>query len=174
MEDFLAGAVKYVKKECREELSAFGRELRDVKTPFAKFTTHELEEKYGSCWEDAASREVEQPFWALCHKREFYDKEDPHAPGHYLNYDLIYPEGFGEGLSGAEREHDYKTIINKIQKTGLNEAHYEPYLKTAEKGLVASAGGGFGVERLVRFLAGAKHVGDVQLFRRVPGEKIAV
>jgi len=33
------------------------------------------------------------------------------------------------------------------------------------------AGAGFRVERLAKFLAGAKHVGNVQLFKRIPSEK---
>lgn len=37
-----------------------------------------------------------------------------------------------------------------------------------------TAGAGFGVERLTRFLAGVKHVGDVQFFRRVPGEPVSI
>ncbi|MEW5955884.1 MAG: asparagine synthetase A [Candidatus Micrarchaeota archaeon] len=174
MERFVAGLVPRIKKECAAELAVLGRKLPEVATPFPRHTTHELEDKFGEDWEAAASLELKQPFWALCHEREFYDKEDPREPGHYLNYDLVYPEGFGEALSGAEREHEYAVIVHKITRHGLDKSRYSPYLKFAEGGLVPSAGGGFGVERLVRWLAGAKHVGDVQLFRRVPGERVIV
>ena len=37
-----------------------------------------------------------------------------------------------------------------------------------------SAGGGIGVERLIRFLAGMPHIRDVQLFKRIPGEPVVV
>ena len=57
-----------------------------------------------------APKKEKYPFWVICHKREFYDKEDPERPGHYLNYDLIWPEGFGEALSGE---------YLKIAKLGL-------------------------------------------------------
>ncbi len=174
MEDFLISMVEHVKMECAEQLKFLGRGLPEIVKPFPRYTTHELAERYGEDWEIHASQAAKQPFWALCHKREFYDKEDPKEPGHYLNYDLVYPEGFGEALSGAEREHEYDIIIQKITRHGLDMKRFESYLELAKEGLVPSAGGGFGVERLVRYLTGADHVGDVQLFRRVPGETVTV
>jgi asparaginyl-tRNA synthetase len=36
-----------------------------------------------------------------------------------------------------------------------------------------TVGGGLGIERMVRFLTGQRHVRDVALFPRVPGENIA-
>ncbi len=146
----------------------------EFKTPFKVYTTHELSDKYGADWELEASRAHEQPFWAMCHKREFYDKEDPKEPGHYLNYDLVYPLGYGEALSGAERESDYSRIIKRMGADRLSMDVYKAYLTEARKGLVPSAGAGFGVERLARFITKAEHVGDVQIFRRVPGEKIVM
>lgn len=155
-----------------EAFSALAIKPFEFKTPFEVYTTHELESRYGKDWELQASKEHEQPFWALCHKREFYDKEDEREPGHYLNYDLIYPMGYGEALSGAEREHELSKIKSRMGKDKLGMQRYEAYLEEAEAGFVESAGAGFGIERLVRFLTRAEHVGDVQLFRRVPGEKI--
>lgn len=174
MEGFLSGMVSHARLHCEGELALFGRTLPEISGPFKAYTTHQLAEKYGADWEMAASREATQPFWATCHSREFYDRDDPKEPGHFLNYDLIYPEGFGEALSGAEREHDFSIITRKMGKHGLDRSRYAPYLELAKEGLTPSAGAGFGVERLVRYLSGAAHVGDVQLFRRVPGEEIVV
>lgn len=137
--------------------------------PWQVYTTHELEAQYGSSWEDPASQAHDQPFWALCHRREFYDREDPADPGHFLNYDLIYPGGFGEALSGAEREWEPERIRSRIARDGMPAPAFRAYLEVAQD-LVPSAGAGFGIERLVRFLLRTRHVGDVQLFRRVPGE----
>ncbi len=142
--------------------------------PFKVYEIHEMEERYGKDWELAASKGHDQPFWVVCHKREFYDKEDPERPGHYLNYDLIYPKGFGEALSGAEREHDYQRILARMGRDRLEMKIYDAYLKKAREGFRQSAGAGFGIERLVRFLTESDHVGDVQLFRRVPGEPVEI
>jgi asparaginyl-tRNA synthetase len=152
----------------------FGIEPFSFKAPFKIRNTHELEAEYGADWELKASMDSDQPFWAMCHKREFYDAEDPNEPGHYLNYDLVYPLGFGEALSGAERESDYDRIIGRMGRDRLNMDVYKAYIDEARKGFVPSAGAGFGMERLGRFLTKADHVGDVQMFRRVPGEDVVI
>lgn len=149
--------------------AVLGVEPPRFRPPFAVHTTHDLEAKYGPDWETAASRATEQPFWAMCHRREFYDREDPNDPGHFLNYDLVYPGGYGEALSGAEREWQGDRIRSRIARDGIPHSAFRAYLEVAD-GLVPSAGAGFGIERLVRFVSRAPHVGDVQLFRRVPGE----
>ncbi len=172
-EDLVREVISRVVKERREELELLGRKLEVPPKPFKVYTTHELEEMYGKDWETAASLDHKYPFWAVCFKREFYDREDPERPGHYRNYDLIYPEGFGEGLSGGEREWEYDRITMRIKKDGLDPSRYREYLEVARRGLlIPSAGAGIGIERLVRFIAGTRHVGDVQPFRRVPGEPV--
>jgi asparaginyl-tRNA synthetase len=167
MEKLLEGLTEHVDSEAVRKIDGEPFEFRG---PFRVYSTHELEKRYGEDWEYKASMDHDQPFWATCHKREFYDREDEEKPGHYLNYDLIYPFGAGEGLSGAEREHDYQRIRSRMGRDKLAMDIYASYLEEAKKGFVPSAGGGFGVERLTRFLRGAAHIGDVQLFRRVPGE----
>ena len=172
-EDLVCEIISRVLRENGEELELLGRKLEVPPRPFKVYTTHELEEKYGKDWEALASLDHKYPFWAVCFKREFYDREDPEKPGHYRNYDLIYPEGFGEGLSGGEREWQYDRIISRIRRDGLDLSRFKEYLYVARRGLlIPSAGAGIGVERLVRFITGAKHVGDVQPFRRVPGEPV--
>jgi asparaginyl-tRNA synthetase len=174
-EDVLTDVIRHVKESCGEELKRLGRRLRVPSVPFKRYTTHELEECYGKDWELKASMDHKEPFWVLCHKREFYDREDPERPGHYRNYDLIYPEGFGEALSGGEREHEYRRISERIKKDRLDVSMYRPFLELAKKGLlVPSAGAGFGIERLVRFLSDRDHIRKVQLFPRIPGERVIV
>jgi len=172
MEEFLYELCQQAKHKLKPELTALGRKLPEFERPFPRYTTDELRGKYGEDWEMPASTAHSTPFWAISHKREFYDRDDPERPGMWRNYDLIYPEGFGEALSGAEREWEYEKIVGKMEAHGLDKLRYAPYLAHAHEGLLPSAGGGFGIERLSRFLSGAAHVGDVQLFRRVPGERV--
>ncbi len=173
VEDLVMAVIESVSKERSGELALLGRKLKVPKAPFKRYTTHELEEKYGKDWEMSASKEHDEPFWALCHKREFYDKSDPDRPGHYVNYDLIWPEGFGEALSGAEREFEFDKIKKKITGVPLGEERLKHYMFLSEKKLLLpSAGGGIGIERFLRFLTGRKHIGEVQPFPRVPGESI--
>ncbi|MCD6403426.1 MAG: asparagine synthetase [Candidatus Aenigmarchaeota archaeon] len=175
VEDMVVETIKAVKKYRKDELEQLERKLKVPEKPFRVYTTHEMEEEFGKDWELEASKAHTQPFWVVCHKREFYDREDPEKPGHYRNYDLVWPEGFGEALSGGEREWEYERIIRRIERDGLDKSKYEQYLELAKLGLLKpSAGAGIGIERFVRFLAGVEHVGDVQPFRRVPGEEVIV
>lgn len=170
VEDLVVYTLKEIKEKHEKDLALLKRNIEIPERPFKVYTTHELEERYGKDWELKASLDAREPFWAVCHKREFYDKEDPKRPGHYLNYDLIWPEGYGEALSGGEREHEYEVIIKKIRRDGLDEKPYEDYLEIAKEGLLKpSAGAGIGIERFVRFVTGRKHIYEVQPFIRTPG-----
>lgn len=171
VEEYYFGLTKYLKEEAEEEFEKLKIPIFEFKVPFEKFTTKELEEKYGKDWEEVISRESKQPVWVLDHKREFYDKEED---GKYLNYDIIYPIGFGEGLSGAQREYQYDQILMRIKRDKLDLEDYENYLKFAKNGFVSSAGAGIGMERLARFLTKSNHASDVSFFKRIPGVKVEI
>jgi len=177
VEKYLRALFDIIETKYLDVLDKYKRKLPKIEGRLPVFTVKELEAKYGDDWEIKKSKEMDVPFWVISHKREFYDKEDPKHLGEYLNYDLVYPGGFGEALSGAEREHEYERIVERIERDareGLDASKYAKYLELSREGMTPTAGGGIGVERLVRFIIGARHVGDVQLFRRVPGEKVDV
>ena len=171
--EFMEELVNFVFDKLNREIPEILIELRGELLPvFEKwpvYRTDKLEEELGPDYERLKSEEAIAPFWLLNHKREFYDKEDPAKPGTYLNYDVIWPEGFGEGLSGAEREHEYKQILKRMEETGTEKEAFEFYLEAArETGLPKTAGGGFGVERMTRFICRLKDVDDVTVFSRKP------
>ncbi|WP_394335093.1 asparagine synthetase A [Thermococcus siculi] len=144
------------------------REVPRVRAPFKRFTLEEIVEEFGS--EDEASRLMEEPFWVTDIEREFYDREDPDRPGHFRNYDLYLPEGYGEVSSGGEREWEYEVIVRKMKRAGISLEAFRPYLEVAKAGLLRpSAGAGIGVERLIRYMVGARHIAEVQPFPRIPG-----
>ena len=172
IEEYYKMLTPFLKKSAKEEFEALGIEIFKFKPPFKVYTTMELKEKYGDDWEKEASIAHKQPFWAISHKREFYDKESETKPGFYLNYDLIYPFGFGEALSGAEREYKYERIVMRIKRDRLPLEHYKPYLEFAKRGFYPSAGAGIGLERLARFLTQAAHIEEVSYFKRVPGKPV--
>ncbi|MFX1482994.1 MAG: asparagine synthetase A [Promethearchaeota archaeon] len=173
VQDTVTAVINHVRKNCIDELAFWNRELK-VPKEFRVFSTNQLIERYGVNWGKLASEEMKDPFWVVNHKREFYDAEDPERPGYYRNYDLMYPDGFGEALSGGEREWVFDRIVMRIERDRLRLEDFEPYLEFARRGFVPSAGAGLGVERLTRYLVGASHVGDVQAFRRVPGERVVI
>ncbi len=171
--EFMEELVNYIFARLNAEIPDILLELRGELLPqyekWPVYRTEKLEAAYGPDYEHLKSEESETPFWLLNHKREFYDKEDQSKPGTYLNYDLIWPEGFGEGLSGAEREHEYRQIKKRMTEVGTDEKIFKHYLDIAkENGLPRTAGGGFGVERMTRFICRLKDVDEVTVFSRKP------
>ncbi|WP_299760326.1 asparagine synthetase A [uncultured Pontibacter sp.] len=174
--EFMEELVNFVFRRLNEEIPEIILEMRGELLPqYEKWEvcrTEKLEAALGPDYEHIKSKEATEPFWLLNHKREFYDKEDTKKPGTYLNYDVIWPEGFGEGLSGAEREHEYHQIRKRMAEVGTSEEAFAHYLEVAKDGgIPKTAGGGFGVERMTRFICRLKDVDEVTVFSRKPFTK---
>jgi len=168
-EELVVKSIEVVKEEMREELELLSRDLRTPTTPFRVYKRAELEKEYGDRWEEEISRTSRDPVWVIDIPRQFYDFQD-FETGEWRNYDLILPEGYGEVLSGAEREYEYEKILKKIERDGLRKDDYRLMLDLAEKKLLKpSAGAGIGVERFIQYICGLKHIGEVQPFPRIPG-----
>lgn len=173
VDGMLASIFKFVRRECPEDLKSLGRTLAQPRLPLKVYESEELAQKYGEHFERIASEEAKDPFWITNFRREFYDREDKDRKGYYHNYDVFWPEGYGEALSGGEREWEHAEIIRKMNERNTNLKNFETYLTVSSQGLIPkTVGGGLGIERMVRFLTGQKHIRDVTLFPRVPGEKI--
>ncbi len=170
VEEAIVTLVKDLKKDMKSELTMLCRcdTLAVPKTPFKVYDRVDLEAKYGADWEAAIAQETKEPVWVTNIPREFYDFED-FKTGKWDNYDLFLPQ-FGEVLSGAKREYEYKKILTKIERDEVKKENYALVLKMAKEGrLKPTAGGGIGLERLVGWLAGVKHIAECQPFPRVPG-----
>jgi len=162
--------IEDLKTNMREELLFLGKydELRTLRIPFKVYDRAKLEQNYGKEWEPQILSQTEDPIWVTNIPREFYDFEDVKS-GKWDNYDLYLP-GYGEVLSGARREFDYDKINGKMQRDGVRKENYSLLLKLAEEGrLKPSAGAGIGIERLVSWTVGAKHIGETQVFPKIPG-----
>ena len=110
-----------------------------------------------------------EPFWVTDIPREFYDYEDMQT-GSWHNYDLFLPEGFGEVISGAEREYEHAKILKKLERDGVKKDDFKFLIDLAKDGkLKPSAGAGLGLERFIAYLCGVNHVAEVQPFPRIPG-----
>ncbi len=145
------------------------RALRVPEAPFAVHRRRDLEEQYGKGWEKAISEKIVDPVWVTDLPREFYDFEDE-ATGSWRNFDLVLPEGYGEIISGAEREFEYEKMSKKLERDGVRKEDYAFLLKLAKDGkLKPSVGAGLGIERFIAYLCGVDHVAEVQPFPRVPG-----
>ncbi len=184
-ERMLASVVKNVREKCGEELGSLGRELREVKGPFKRLTHKEAVELLRSKgymvsyveeipWdaEKALSAMHQEPFFVYDYplvSRGFYDREDPNRPGILRDFDMLYPEGFGEAISGGEREHTFEGVLKRMKLTGENPEKYGWYLQMLKQGVPFSVGFGIGVERLTRWICGLETIWEAVPFPRVPG-----
>ena len=172
-EELLISVIKTIKKKCKQELKILGRELKVPRIPFKKIRYEEAYQKYGEEFEQMISKTHKEPVWIVdipLNKREFYDKEDPKNPNVLLDMDLIYPEGYGEALSGGERECEYNRIKQRIIKKGQKISQFKEYVDLAKHDLPESAGFGIGIERLTRYICGLKRIEETTLFPKTPGE----
>ncbi|MEM0127645.1 MAG: asparagine synthetase A [Thermoplasmatales archaeon] len=141
-------------------------------TPFRRIRYSDAFEKYGRKFEDELSSRSRSPFWIIdipLSEREFYDREIGNS-GYLRDMDLIYPYGYGEAISGGEREFEYDRIRERIRKKGQREEDFSLLLEASKIGLHPSSGFGIGIERLVRFIIGSSDISAVTLFPKTIGE----
>jgi asparaginyl-tRNA synthetase len=170
VEKVICNLLTSMKRDMKDELTALCRcdTLKLPKTPFKVYDRQELEAKYGADWEEGIAKETSDPVWVTNIPREFYDFED-FKTGKWDNYDLFLPQ-YGEVLSGAKREWEYEKILKKIERDDVDKNNYALVLKLAkQEKLKPTAGGGIGMERLVGWISGVKHIAETQPFPRVPG-----
>jgi len=184
-EGLLCYVCRRIKEKCKEELQFLNREVKVPKSPFKKLTYQEAlkileEEGYNvKCGEEipweaemALSAMFEEPFFVIDYPltaRGFYDREDPERPGILRDFDMFYPEGYGEAISGGEREYTYGGVLRRMQMKGENISEYSWYLNMLKEGIPPSAGFGIGVERLTRWICGLENIWDAVPFPKVPG-----
>jgi asparaginyl-tRNA synthetase len=170
VEETICGLIGNLKKKACDELKHLERYhcLNTLEKPFRVYDAKELEAKYGANWEKQLTTETCEPVWVTNIPREFYDFEDIET-GVWDNYDLLLPK-YGEVLSGAKREYEYAKLVKKMERDSVKKENYQLILKLAKDGRIKpTAGAGIGVERLVSWIVGAKHVGETQPFPKIPG-----
>jgi len=171
-EELLVATLKFIKIKCAKELEYLGRTISIPMIPLKQITYKEAYERFGDDFETMISKNHTEPVWIVdipLTKREFYDREDPKNPGFLRDMDLLYPEGFGEALSGGEREYEYVRILQRIHQKGQTRSQFKEYLTLARKDLPPSAGFGIGIERLTRYICGLKRIEETSLFPKIPG-----
>ena len=83
--------------------------------------------------------------------------------------DLLASEGYGEIVGGAEREDDLDLLISRVKEHNLPMEAFEWYLDLRRYGSVPHAGFGLGLERLVTWMAGTRHIREAIPFQRAYG-----
>lgn len=184
-EELISHVVERVLQERQDELKLLGRKLdvlERVKPPFYWVSYDEAIEiirkkgvainwgdDIGADEERALTLEFDKPI-VLHHFPEklkaFYHRNDPERPELTLSFDVLLPEGYGEVIGGGERIYDYRELLDKIRRFGLDPADYQWYIDLRRYGSVPHAGFGLGVDRLTMWIAGVDHIRDAVPFPR--------
>ncbi len=81
-----------------------------------------------------------------------------------LAFDLMYRDK--ELSSGAQRNHDYESLVSVMKSKGLNPESFEFYLRAFRYGMPPHSGWGLGLERLVMIITGVKNIRECVIFPR--------
>ena len=185
-EDFLESVVQRVLTDRQAELAVLERDtakLAQVKKPFPRISYTEAVERlqangtdirwgddFGGDDETLLSEQFDRP--VLVHRypvqnKAFYMKTDPHDAKVALCMDVLAPEGYGEIIGGGQREDDLAVLQAKLDAHDLPAQAFGWYLDLRRYGSVPHAGFGMGIERLVTWLCGLRHVRESIPFPRM-------
>ena len=97
-------------------------------------------------------------------KRAFYTFEHAEEAPHSRGFDLLF-----RGLeinSGAQRIHDYATLVKRIEERGMDPKNFAFYLQAFQYGMPPHGGSSTGLERLTMKMLGLENVKEATLFPR--------
>ncbi len=178
--------VHYVLTHNRAELKELERDtsiLESFKAPFKKITYKEAidllnnEAGFNLGYKDDIKTEEEkkltqivgEPFFVTMYPAEhkpFYVKLDPKDSQWAFSADLMAPEGFGEIITGGQREDVLDTLISRIKAEGWDPKDYEWYVDLRKYGSVPHSGFGLGAERITWWLCGLESIQETLPFPR--------
>ncbi|NWG08848.1 MAG: asparagine--tRNA ligase [Nitrososphaerales archaeon] len=181
-EDLVSHMTNHIVDECSEELKTIGRRFSPPTTPFPRITYDEARNtarRKGIVFEwgddipteaeKVLSRSFDRPFFITGYPlkaRSFYHMADPKDGRISLSSDLMAPEGYGEIATGGQRIHEYDTLLERVKKQDLPIESFSWYLDLRRYGLPPHSGFGIGIERLVRWICGLRHIRASTLFPR--------
>jgi asparaginyl-tRNA synthetase len=125
---------------------------------------------FGAADETVLSESFEKPVFVHHYPtavKAFYMEPDPDEGEYCLSVDLLAPEGYGEIIGGGERIHDLGLLEQRIRDQNLPIDAFRWYLDLRRYGSVPHSGFGLGVERLVAYICGLKHIREAIPFPRM-------
>ncbi|PIR47575.1 asparagine--tRNA ligase [Candidatus Uhrbacteria bacterium CG10_big_fil_rev_8_21_14_0_10_50_16] len=185
-EDLVLYIIKRVLEERRYELETILErdvsKLEIIKGPFPRIEHKTVvkmlqdagsdiqeDEDLGADDETILTQQFDMPIFVTKYPakiKAFYMKADPEDATRALCSDMLAPEGYGEVIGGSEREVDLARLQEKIRAHNLPMDQFEWYLDLRRFGSVPHSGFGYGLERLVMWLCGTKHVREAIPFPR--------
>jgi len=99
--------------------------------------------------------------------KAFYMQPAPENPDVVLGVDFLASEGYGEVIGGGQRIHDLTLLEKRLGDHKLPREAYEWYLDLRKYGSVPHSGFGMGIERMVSWICGIKHIRETIPFPRL-------
>ena len=197
-EEMLTYVIKYVMKECPEEIAFFNQfidkglveRLNHVaNAEFAKVTYTEAVDILMSCdktfeypveWGIDLQTEHERYLTEEHFKRPLFVTDYPKdIKAFYMRMnddnktvaamDLLVP-GIGEIIGGSQREERLDVLKARMAELNLNEEDYWWYLELRKYGETKHSGFGLGFEGLIMYITGMTNIRDVIPFPRTTGQ----
>ncbi|MFA6917821.1 MAG: asparagine--tRNA ligase [Candidatus Gracilibacteria bacterium] len=184
-EGLIVHIVKKVLENNTAELAILERDIEPLKKivpPFIRKTHAEVVKELremgsdiqgnhdlGGDDETLLTKKYDKPIFVEKYPAEvkaFYMKRDQNNPKVALCDDLLAPEGFGEIIGGSQREDDYDVLLERIKEHNLPVKAFQWYLDLRKYGSVPHSGFGIGLERIVGWICGRKHIREVIPFPR--------
>ena len=184
-ENLVGFIIQRVLENCLMELETLERDIAMLETiipPFPRITYDEASKiikengsdfKYGSDFgapdETLLSEQFDKPI--MIHRwpaniKPFYMKRDEHNHELALGVDMIAPEGYGEIIGGGQREDEIDILTNSIRHHDLPLEPFKWFLDLRKYGSVPHSGFGLGLERVVAWICGTKHIRETIPFPR--------
>lgn len=99
--------------------------------------------------------------------KAFYMQPDEQRPDLALGVDFLASEGYGEIIGGGQRIHDPDLLARRLKEHNLPPEPYQWYIDLRKYGSVPHSGFGLGIERVVAWICGIKHIRETIPFPRL-------
>ncbi len=186
-EQVIVEGIKFVMKNCKNELEILNKKITIPKTPFPELRFPEIYKilrKLGLKIKDGSDLNREAEDLLAAHVRKEYDNDFffinrfPFAikpfyvmrvdeePKYARSVDLIY-KGL-EMSSGGQREHRYEELIKNIREKKLNLSNFRWFTEFFKYGAPSMGGFCLGIERFTMKILNLKNIREAVLFARDP------
>lgn len=185
-EELIRFVIRRVLERCDSELDILERDkdaLRAADAPFPRMTHREAvdflrskgsdigyESDFGAADEVLLTENSPVPLfiekWPK-NIKAFYMKHDPEDDNIALGSDLIAPEGYGEIIGGSQREDDHDVLKERMIAEKMDLEQYQWFLDLRKYGSVPHSGFGIGLERLISWMSGTRHIRETIPFPRM-------
>jgi asparaginyl-tRNA synthetase len=176
-EEFVEYVVGRTVERRKDDLAILERDvskLENVRRPFPRITYREAIEvlrkkgvavefgdDLGGDEETALAEAFDRPVIVSRYPaaiKAFYMQPDPDDPLLALGMDMLAPEGYGEIIGGSQRIHDHDLLLQRIREHDLPVEAFQWYLDIRKYGTFPHSGFGMGIERVVAWISGVKHL----------------